>query len=330
MWYDPYASGYAPDGSAGAPLVRAGGDCGCGGPRAVTPLHPAPPGPGMIGPGLGPGPFPPPPGPGPFPPPPGPGPFPPPPGPGPFPPPPGPGPFPPPPGPGPFPPPPGPGPFPPPPGPGPFPPPPGPGPFPPPPGPGPFPPPPGPGPFPPPPGPGPFPPGPGPFPPPPPPGPFPPGPGPFPPFPIPIPLPIPLPPGPGRFVTVVVNGGIAFPWVTNSYRIPHFPGQTIYQALAATGSVRFGPGGRIVSVGGVSIGGGVLVQLLLNGQRIPQSLLSFPVHAGDVVAVQLFLAGTGQQREDYAQPIHNEAYTNPLQPGAYGEYRAENEEANEG
>ncbi|MFC4098588.1 hypothetical protein [Paenibacillus xanthanilyticus] len=297
MWYDPYASGYAPDGSAGAPLARAGGDCGCGGPRALT-QHPVPPGPGpgLIGPGHGPGLFPPHHGPGPFPPPPGPGPGPWPPGPGPFPPPP-------PPGPGPWPP--GPGPFPPPP-------PPGPGPWPP--GPGPFPPPP-------PPGPGPWPPGP---------GPWPPGPGPWP-IPFPLPIPTPLPPFPGNFVTVVLNGGTAFPWVTNSYRVPHFPGQTVYQALAATGAVRFGPSGRIVAVGGVSTGEGVLVQLLLNGRRIPQSLLSFPVQAGDAVAVQLYLGGPGSlPREDYAQPVSNEVYTNPLLPGAYGEYRTDNEEANEG
>ncbi|MEV5029376.1 hypothetical protein [Paenibacillus sp. LPE1-1-1.1] len=209
-----------------------------------------PPPPGGQGPG-GPGMFPP-----------GPGPFPP--GPGPFPP--GPGPFPP--GPGPFPP--GPGPFPP--GPGPFPP--GPGPFPP--GPGPFPP--GPGPFPP--GPGPFPPGPGPFPPPRPPFPF--------PFPIPFPIPFPFPPGPQASVTVVINGGRAFPYVTQAYRVRFRPGLTIYQALAETGVVRFNFNGQIISVSGIPIGGNISYQLQLNGRVIPASLLNFPLQRNDSVALQLF------------------------------------------
>jgi hypothetical protein len=188
------------------------------------------------------------------------------PGPGPFPP--GPGPFPP--GPGPFPP--GPGPFPP--GPGPFPP--GPGPFPP--GPGPFPP--GPGPFPP--GPGPFPPGPGPFPPGP--GPFPPGPGPFP---FPIPFPVPFPPGPRPSVTVVINGGAAYPGITQAYRVPFRPGLSIYQALAETGVVRFNFNGQIVSVSNVPIRGNTSYRLLLNGRIIPSTLLSFPVQRNDSVAIEL-------------------------------------------
>jgi hypothetical protein len=268
--------------------VAAGRGCGCrgSGSRALTdpphgggsgmgPQHPLGPGAFHSGHGLHPpGPFHPGagpfhPGPGPFPP--GPGPFPP--GPGPFPP--GPGPFPP--GPGPFPP--GPGPFPP--GPGPFPP--GPGPFPP--GPGPFPP--GPGPFPP--GPGPFPPGPGPFPPGP--GPFPPGPGPFPvPFPVPIPLPFPPGPFPQSSVTVIINGGVAFPGITQAYQIPYRPGLPIAQALAATGVVGFGPRGQVVSVSGIPIGAGVNYQLQLNGRVISTSLLSFPVQPGDSLALVLFYA----------------------------------------
>ncbi|MGG4142728.1 hypothetical protein ABEW34_06325 [Paenibacillus algorifonticola] len=205
-------------------------------------------------------------------------------GPGLFPPGPGPGPFPP--GPGPFPP--GPGPFPP--GPGPFPP--GPGPFPP--GPGPFPP--GPGPFPP--GPGPFPPGPGPFPPGP--GPFPPGPGPFPPFPFPIPLPIPIPfpPGPQGTVTVVINGGRAFPNVTQAYRVIHRIGMTIYQALLETGVVRFGFNGQITSISGIPIGGNISYLLRLNGRVIPSTLLSFPLQRNDAVALELIYSPSGRQSDE--------------------------------
>ncbi|WP_216364919.1 hypothetical protein [Paenibacillus sp. BIHB 4019] len=244
-----------------SPSSRAGQDCGCGGPRMLMPGMP-----GM--PGGGPGLFPPGPGPGP-----GPGPFPP--GPGPFPP--GPGPFPP--GPGPFPP--GPGPFPP--GPGPFPP--GPGPFPP--GPGPFPP--GPGPFPP--GPGPFPPGP---------GPFPPGPGPFPPFPFPVPLPIPIPfpPGPQGTVTVVINGGRAFPNVTQAYRVIHRIGMTIYQALLETGVVRFGFNGQITSISGIPIGGNISYLLRLNGRVIPSTLLNFPLQRNDAVALELIYSPSGRQSDE--------------------------------
>ncbi|WP_187768106.1 hypothetical protein [Paenibacillus sp. PL91] len=200
--------------------------------------------------------------------------------------PPGPGPFPP--GPGPFPP--GPGPFPP--GPGPFPP--GPGPFPP--GPGPFPP--GPGPFPP--GPGPFPPGPGPFPPGP--GPFPPGPGPFPfPFPIPFPIPFPFPPVPQASVTVVINGGRIFPYVTQAYRVPFRPGLSIYQALAETGVVRFNFNGQIVSVSGIPIGGNISYRLLLNGRIIPATLLNFPVQRNDSVALELIFRPFPREEDSEAE-----------------------------
>ncbi|MDQ0063153.1 hypothetical protein [Paenibacillus harenae] len=195
--------------------------------------------------------------------------------------PPGPGPFPP--GPGPFPP--GPGPFPP--GPGPFPP--GPGPFPP--GPGPFPP--GPGPFPP--GPGPFPPGPGPFPPPRPPFPF--------PFPVPIPFPLPFPPGPQAYVTVIINGGAAFPYVTQRYFVPYRPGISIYWALAQTGAVQFTPNGFIYAVNGIRIGGRVSYRLRLNGRVIPSTLLNFPLQPYDAVGIDLIY--TPFLREDEEQETTN-------------------------
>ncbi|WP_188996615.1 hypothetical protein [Paenibacillus nasutitermitis] len=151
-------------------------------------------------------------------------------------------------------------------------------------GPGTFPPGPGPGPFPP--GPGPFPPGPGPFPP----GPFPPGPGPIPPFPIPFPpFPVPLP----NFVTVVINGGRFFPWVTQAYRVRHFPGMSVYQALAATGVVQFNRNGQIAFVNGVAVAGDVGTIVSLNGRRIPPSLFYLPVQAGDSVGLDLILTGSG-------------------------------------
>ncbi|MCF2941139.1 hypothetical protein L1N85_22465, partial [Paenibacillus alkaliterrae] len=199
--------------------------------------------------------------------------------------------------------PPGPGPFPP--GPEPFPP--GPGPFPP--GPGPFPP--GPEPFPP--GPEPFPPGPGPFPPGPGPGPFPPPPPPrppFPPFPYPIPFPVPFPypyppgpypyppgPGPRPWITVVINGGRAFPNVTQAYRVPYRPGMTIYLALAGTGVVRFNQYGQIISVSGIPVGGNIRYQLLLNGLIIPSTLFNFPVQRYDSVALELIYSPFTREEE---------------------------------
>jgi len=137
-------------------------------------------------------------------------------------------------------------------------------------GPGPFPPFPGPGPFPPFPGPGPFPPFPGP-------GPFPPSPGPFPPFPA------------QRFVTVFINGGRQFPWLTRTFNIPHRFGMTVRQALAATGTVQFGLGGQIVSVGGVYTGPGsnIRTTVRLNGRFIPPGLLNTPVQPGGFISLEL-------------------------------------------
>lgn len=129
------------------------------------------------------------------------------------------------------------------------------------------------------------------FPPPPPPGPFPPfpGPGPFPlPIPLPIPIPGPFPPNFG-FVTVVVNGGNFYPWITNSYSVRHFPGMNIGQALASTGVVRFNVNGRIISVNGIVIAGNVEVILRLNGRPIPQTLLNLPIQSRDVVGLEVFV-----------------------------------------
>ncbi|MBD2847842.1 hypothetical protein IDH44_21825 [Paenibacillus sp. IB182496] len=109
-------------------------------------------------------------------------------------------------------------------------------------------------------------------------------------MPIPLPIPVPIPPGPGaRSVTVVLNGGPRYPFVTQAYRVPFRPGLTVAEALAFTGAVRFGPSGNIVSVGGVFVGGNqVPYALRLNGRTVPLSLLYAPLQPGDTVEIQLF------------------------------------------
>ncbi|WP_200930722.1 hypothetical protein, partial [Bacillus sp. FJAT-28004] len=98
------------------------------------------------------------------------------------------------------------------------------------------------------------------------------------------------PAGPQASVTVVINGGRAFPNITQAYRIPFRPGLTIYQALAETGVVRFSFNGQITSVSGVPIGGNTSYRLVLNGREIPASFLSFPLQRYDSVALELFLS----------------------------------------
>jgi len=88
-------------------------------------------------------------------------------------------------------------------------------------------------------------------------------------------------------VTVVINGGRTFPNVTQAYRVRFFPGMAIYQALAATGAVRFNFRGQIISVSGVPIGRNISYRLQLNGRSIPTSLLNFPVQRFDTVALEL-------------------------------------------
>ncbi|ANE48149.1 hypothetical protein SY83_19725 [Paenibacillus swuensis] len=130
------------------------------------------------------------------------------------------------------------------------------------------------------PGPGPGP-GPGPFPPPPFPGPGP-GPGPFPPPPF---------PGQNPFVTVVIDGGQAYPYIRNSYRIRYYPGLTLYQALQNTGQVQFGVGGRIRSVSGVPIGSSVAYELRVNGRLISGNSLFVQLNPNDHVSLRLILVG---------------------------------------
>ncbi|MBB3112627.1 hypothetical protein FHS18_004728 [Paenibacillus phyllosphaerae] len=111
--------------------------------------------------------------------------------------------------------------------------------------------------------------------------------------------------------------------MTNSYQIRFYPGITIYQALASTGNVRFGPSGQVIAVDGVAIGGGVNYALLLNGRRIPHSLINFPLQPNDVVALELFLSGVGPREDEATAPaFHNTQPGFPAAPSfGYGEYR---------
>ncbi|WP_274648929.1 hypothetical protein [Paenibacillus humicola] len=95
-----------------------------------------------------------------------------------------------------------------------------------------------------------------------------------------------------------INGGRFFPWLTRTHPVRFFRGITIYQALAATGVVRFGFGGRIVAVDGVFITGNIDVILRLNGRRIPQTFLFYPLQPRDTVSLELVVRGPGFPRED--------------------------------
>jgi hypothetical protein len=90
-------------------------------------------------------------------------------------------------------------------------------------------------------------------------------------------------------VTVFINGGRQFPWLTRTYRIPHRFGMTVRQALAATGAVQFGLGGQIVSVGGVFTGPGSNIQttVRLNGRLLPPGFLNTPVQPGSFISLDL-------------------------------------------
>ncbi|MGO4694628.1 hypothetical protein AB4Z50_10135, partial [Paenibacillus sp. 2TAB26] len=113
------------------------------------------------------------------------------------------------------------------------------------------------------------------------------------------------PAGPQATVTVLINGGRAFPNITEAYRIPFRPGLTIYQALAETGVVSFSFNGQINSVSGVPIGGNTSYQLILNGRVIPASLLSFPLQRNDSVALELFLSPVLREDEIENTSIEN-------------------------
>ncbi|QJC53658.1 hypothetical protein HGI30_20405 [Paenibacillus albicereus] len=99
-------------------------------------------------------------------------------------------------------------------------------------------------------------------------------------------------------VTVRIDGGESFPYVTEDYQIPFYEGMNIAQALDYTGVVQATTSG-VKAVGGVRndttddvrIGGGVQYVLRLNGRQIPHSLLSFPVHRRDVIGIELIVIG---------------------------------------
>ncbi|WP_050794354.1 hypothetical protein [Paenibacillus curdlanolyticus] len=99
-------------------------------------------------------------------------------------------------------------------------------------------------------------------------------------------------------VTVVINGGRAFPNITQAYSIRFYPGITIANALRSTGVVTIGPGGQIISVSGIPIVDGVHFNLLLNGRQIPSTLLNAPLQRGDTVALELFFRPGGRSQGD--------------------------------
>ncbi|GBF75203.1 hypothetical protein PA598K_03592 [Paenibacillus sp. 598K] len=106
-------------------------------------------------------------------------------------------------------------------------------------------------------------------------------------MPLPIPLPIPIP-GQDRYVTVVINGGRAFPQITQPYYIRYRPGMTVYQALLETGVVQFSFGGQIVSVSGVFISNAIRYTIRLNGRPLPPNQLYLPLQPGDAVGLELY------------------------------------------
>ena len=113
------------------------------------------------------------------------------------------------------------------------------------------------------------------------------GPGPFPPF----PGPGPFPPGPGpfpRFVTVFINGGRQFPWMTRTTTSPSIradgaPGARQYGRSAVrprrtnrVGRRRFtGPGSNIRTI------------VRLNGRVLPPGFLNTPVQPGSFISLEL-------------------------------------------
>ncbi|CAM4410056.1 hypothetical protein [Paenibacillus tarimensis] len=108
--------------------------------------------------------------------------------------------------------------------------------------------------------------------------------------PNPAPYPYPQPPeAPASFITVVINGGTAFPWITQPYSVRYRPGLTVHQALVETGVVRFSWNGQLLSVGGIYMGAGsgISYTIRLNGQHVPPALLSTAVPPGASIGLTL-------------------------------------------
>ncbi|MFD1954938.1 hypothetical protein ACFSL6_12365 [Paenibacillus thailandensis] len=107
--------------------------------------------------------------------------------------------------------------------------------------------------------------------------------------PFPAPFPVPYFPGPAAaFVYVQIRGGMAAPELNQSHSARYHPGIPVGEALARTGAVRFGPGGRIAAVAGIPVVSGDTGFILrLNGRQIPAALLSFPLQANDTVELEL-------------------------------------------
>lgn len=108
------------------------------------------------------------------------------------------------------------------------------------------------------------------------------------PGPGPAPFPAPVFPGtPPAYVFVETALGHSAPVPPQSFRIRYRPGISIHDALILTNAVRFAPGGRILSVSGIPVTGGISGILRLNGRQIPTTLLAFPLQPNDTVQLEL-------------------------------------------
>jgi hypothetical protein len=80
---------------------------------------------------------------------------------------------------------------------------------------------------------------------------------------------------------------MAFPEISKDYYIPYRPRMTIRQVLAETGAVGFGYLGQIVSVGGITIDGGVSLRMTIGGRTFPPAAIDLPATSGDTIALYL-------------------------------------------
>lgn len=86
-------------------------------------------------------------------------------------------------------------------------------------------------------------------------------------------------------VRVVINGGTAFPEISETYYIAYRPRMTIRQVLAATEAVEFGSFGQIVSVRGIRIGNGVSLRITIGGRTFPPASIGLPAASRGTIAL---------------------------------------------
>jgi hypothetical protein len=93
---------------------------------------------------------------------------------------------------------------------------------------------------------------------------------------------------PAGSVMVYINGGLSFPFLTQSYPIRYRPGLTVYEALRETGLVTLSVNGQPISVGNVHLGGRVHYSISVNGKPIPPAFLNAPIQPGDMLQMYVF------------------------------------------